>query len=530
MIQTDILKAAGVTDQDIQRLTTAWEAFQAAKKQTIRQMPHIVCTGIYNAGKSTLLNALAEKEIFPTGDIPTTKKVTQAEFGGAMYIDTPGLNAMEEDDRETQAAYETADFILFVANAQDGGISAAEAEWLQKLKARYSSLQQRLDLVLTHCTQVDPEQLPAIREKVCEDFRKALEFTPEQLLCVDSITYQDGKSQNEPLLTESSGVPKLRDDLAKRIVGAEETLREAQTAELAARREDVTKQLEHCADYCRRILQKLSAQKQSTEITSLFTRTEKMLADKISGSAGFPGWMRYMSESEDFEGRSNGSVKRDAKDHVRSFAQNVLDEAKDTTESMLDDAETIYGNAGLDSIYYKKCDEINRILEELQAALMKQGIRLGTYQDIQIRPKLDRFSSELARYRNNSSYLSASEYLNMYENRIDTYKDELGYEEHGFFGSVKYVPKYRAYTGRANSEVYEKIKKTFEANMYRAMDWVDKCYWQPFLKELHSEASKRLDGMQKAAEASALQTEQEVEKPYQSALDHLDTLRKEALR
>lgn len=126
MIQTDTLKAAGIPEQSIRRLEAAWEAFQSAKNYAPNQMPHIICTGIYNAGKSTLLNALAGKEILPTGDIPTTKKVARAVLDGAVYIDTPGLNAAEEDDQETQSAYEMADFILFVSNAQNGGISKSE--------------------------------------------------------------------------------------------------------------------------------------------------------------------------------------------------------------------------------------------------------------------------------------------------------------------------------------------------------------------------------------------------------------------
>lgn len=180
-IQRDMLEKAGISQVEIRHLEAAWDAYQTAAAQPVHQIPHIVCTGIYNAGKSTLLNALCGEEKFPTGDIPTTKEVAQAEFNGAMYIDTPGLNAMVEDDRETQAAYESADFILFVANAQNGGISAAEAEWLQKLKARYGSLQQRLIYVLTHCTQVEPEQLPAIQEKTIGDFKKAVEFEPERI-------------------------------------------------------------------------------------------------------------------------------------------------------------------------------------------------------------------------------------------------------------------------------------------------------------------------------------------------------------
>lgn len=100
-----------------------------------------------------------ERENFPTGDIPTTKAVAQAEFNSAVYIDTPGLNAEEENDQETQKAYHSADFILFVSNAQNGGIDEAEASWLSGLRERYTadSLRQRMVYVLTHCGQIEPE-------------------------------------------------------------------------------------------------------------------------------------------------------------------------------------------------------------------------------------------------------------------------------------------------------------------------------------------------------------------------------------
>lgn len=243
VIPTDTIRAAGIPEQDIRQLEAAWEAFQNAKNNAQQQTPHVVCTGIYNAGKSTLLNALAGKEIFPTGDIPTTRKVAQAEFDGAVYIDTPGLNAAEEDDQETLNAYESADFILFVSSAQNGGISEAEAVWLQKLKDRYGSLQQRLIFALTHCAQVERGQLPAIREKVCEDLEKALDFSPEQIFCVDSVTYQSGVEIKENLLIESSGIHGLQKHIAEKIAVADKLLTQAWISDRAQRQKDVQKQI-----------------------------------------------------------------------------------------------------------------------------------------------------------------------------------------------------------------------------------------------------------------------------------------------
>lgn len=530
MIQVNTLKAAGISEQEIRQLETALEALQIAKNQACHQAPHIVCTGIYNAGKSTLLNSLAGKEIFPTGDIPTTKKSAQAEFSGAVYIDTPGLNAMEDDDRETQAAYETADFILFVANAQNGGVSAAEAMWLQKLKERYGSLQQRLIFALTHSAQVDPEQLPGICEKVRGDFKKAVGFEPEPLLCVDSVTWQRGTGENKPALVERSGIPLLQGCLAEHIASAEKTLREAQENEIAARRRDMLNRIESFASSCRYRLQKASAQKQLADISAIFASTEKAVIRATDSHAYvfIKGIVAPYGES--FEGKSEGTAKREARSYLESMARDLLSAARDSTASALDQAEQSYGNDGPNSDYFKKRSEINGILEKLLLSLVQQGTRIQAGERIQIQRNLSSFSSELGKYRNNTSYWSAYEYRDIYENRMEVSKSEYGYLKRGFFGSEKWVPQYTIYTNRAVSQIEQKIRETFVANLKRAQEWIDQFYWQPYLKELRTAAIAHLKELRTATEASVSTAAQELEKPYQSALRHLDTLQKEVLQ
>lgn len=528
-IQRDILEKAGISRVEIQHLEASWGTYQTAAAQPVHQAPHIVCTGIYNAGKSTLLNALCGEEKFPTGDTPTTKEVAQAEFGGAVYIDTPGLNAMDEDDRETQAAYESADFILFVANAQNGGISAAEAKWLQKLKARYGSLHQRLIYVLTHCTQVEPEQLSEILKKIVGDFKKAVEFEPEHIFCVDSITYQNGIGQNEPLLTEGSGILQLKSCLAERIAGAEKTLREARDAELAANWRDLIQQLEYRKDFCCQKIQELSVQKQSADIEKLFATTKKKLKDTLSDSVYFFGILVLETDHKTYyEGKNLGDLKRSASEYVKNYARKALSEAKRETESVLERAEKDYGNVGINSAYFKKCNEVNRILEELQVALTQLGIHLESYQEVQVQPDdVSSLSSELTEYKNGSSYWSANKYFDVFENRIEESKDEYGYEATGLFGITRWMPKYTVYTIYANNEIATEIRETFQRNNDDAKDWIDRYYWQPFLKELSAKATERLSEMRQTAETIALETSQTAEKPYQTALEHLDTLQKE---
>ena len=84
-----VLEGAGVANADIQQLEEALTAYQSAKARSEHKTPQVVCTGVYNTGKSTLLNTLlGEDERFPTGDIPTTKVLARAEADGVVYIDT----------------------------------------------------------------------------------------------------------------------------------------------------------------------------------------------------------------------------------------------------------------------------------------------------------------------------------------------------------------------------------------------------------------------------------------------------------
>ena len=529
MIQVNTLKAAGISEQEIRQLETALEALQTAKNQACHQAPHIVCTGIYNAGKSTLLNSLAGKEIFPTGDIPTTKKSAQAEFSGAVYIDTPGLNAMEDDDRETQAAYETADFILFVANAQNGGVSAAEAMWLQKLKERYGSLQQRLIFALTHSAQVDPEQLPGIRDKVCGNLSKAVGFAPEKILCVDSIAYQDGVADNELLLIENSGIPQLQAYLSECVAAARETLQKAQKADVTKRRQDAIKQIDYCKGNCLQMMQKQSSERQIVGIQDIFAKTENALTNTISGFATLYGGMSFLKGGESFEGTDRSSLKSSARSHVRDFASEVLSDAKDAARRIAERAQADYGNTGLNSAYFKKCSEVNSILEKLHIELVQQGVRINAPQEIQLHPNVSRLDSDLSQFTDDSSYWSASEYFNIFENRIEVNKYDYGYEERGLFGSTKWVPQYAIYTHNATYEINQKIDQTFKRKIERAQQQIDRFYWQPFLKDLRKEADKCMAKLRAAAEAVSAAS-QEAEKPYQAALKYLDNLRKEVAR
>lgn len=77
--------------------------------------PTMMIYGAYNAGKSTLLNALFGKEEYAkTGDAPETKEVHEYEYNGYTIFDTPGLNAKSEDDIVTTEHLNKSEVVLFV--------------------------------------------------------------------------------------------------------------------------------------------------------------------------------------------------------------------------------------------------------------------------------------------------------------------------------------------------------------------------------------------------------------------------------
>lgn len=81
--------------------------------------PRIMVFGTYNAGKSTLINALVGKEVARVADHPETDRVTSYPWRGFLLDDTPGIDAPIEHEQVTRTHLEASDAVLFVL-ATDG--------------------------------------------------------------------------------------------------------------------------------------------------------------------------------------------------------------------------------------------------------------------------------------------------------------------------------------------------------------------------------------------------------------------------
>ena len=82
--------------------------------------PEIMVYGIYNSGKSTLINALVGKDVAEVGDIPLTDKISVYDWNGYKITDTPGVDAPIEHQLVTEAHLEQCEVVIFVMSAGGG--------------------------------------------------------------------------------------------------------------------------------------------------------------------------------------------------------------------------------------------------------------------------------------------------------------------------------------------------------------------------------------------------------------------------
>ena len=81
--------------------------------------PTIMFYGLYNAGKSTLINALCQEYVAKTGDVPTTAAIQPVPWEGYSLVDTPGINAQDAHTTLAVGQINESDLILFVMDNSD---------------------------------------------------------------------------------------------------------------------------------------------------------------------------------------------------------------------------------------------------------------------------------------------------------------------------------------------------------------------------------------------------------------------------
>ena len=119
-----------LTDSDILNSDRYHELLHRFDKKKANPELSIMVYGVYNAGKSTFINALLGQESAPVGDVPLTHKVDSYPYKNYTIQDTPGIDAPKEHEQVTDGQLEKVDAVLFVVNPS--GV-AEEKDTLDKL-------------------------------------------------------------------------------------------------------------------------------------------------------------------------------------------------------------------------------------------------------------------------------------------------------------------------------------------------------------------------------------------------------------
>jgi len=97
------------------------------------EKPKVMVYGIYNSGKSTLINALMRSEVAEIADKPMTDKISEFDNGEYILVDSPGVDAPIQHEDITTAFLNKCHIILFVISSKGGFESKKNYEKMAEL-------------------------------------------------------------------------------------------------------------------------------------------------------------------------------------------------------------------------------------------------------------------------------------------------------------------------------------------------------------------------------------------------------------
>ena len=176
--------------------------------------PSMMVYGVYNAGKSTLLNALFGKEVATVADAPETDKVEGYEYNGYTIYDTPGINAPIKHEEVTKEHLKKTELVIFVLS-NDGSF---EEEYIYKRISEIVKSNKPLLLAVNNKAGIGVNSLEEreIYSKIEENLekiakREGIDNIKEKVdIClVDALMAFQAREEEEEFLLEASNILEL---------------------------------------------------------------------------------------------------------------------------------------------------------------------------------------------------------------------------------------------------------------------------------------------------------------------------------
>lgn len=213
-------RAYATTDAEVATAFTPIEQIFEDKKQ--KPDACVMVYGVYNAGKSTLINALLGREEAAVDDIPKTDQVTAYAWDKYTILDTPGVDAPIAHEDVTKAQMLKADAIIFVVDPLGTVEEAKTLEVLVDLLAEHKQvfmvfndkkgLSDEDFIKLKDQTRDQLQQIAATR-----GMRNILKDVP--IVKINAKRALAGQLKGKPELVELSGYPVFRKQLTEFLDG-----------------------------------------------------------------------------------------------------------------------------------------------------------------------------------------------------------------------------------------------------------------------------------------------------------------------
>ncbi len=216
---------------------TIRQSTQQIEQKLQNLKPTIMVYGIYNAGKSTLINALIGQEKAKVSDRPETDMVTEYHWQGIRLFDTPGIDAPIQHQNITEAHLKQTEVVLFVVSS-DG---AFDERYIYTHLERILRANKPVILVLNSKTvlteSVEIQILAKIGHHladVCTKMGLSTQMRQIDVFSVNAKSALKARLENKQKLLASSRIDKLEARIAEVMqqVGLKESLGNLSTLSL----------------------------------------------------------------------------------------------------------------------------------------------------------------------------------------------------------------------------------------------------------------------------------------------------------
>lgn len=151
-----------------EKAATGWQQIQDIYAQKLEATkPEVMIYGIFNAGKSSIINELLGEDKAETNDVPTTHIISRYAWQGYQLTDTPGVGAPVDDEQVTQEHLRRADVVIFVMSTTGSNEKRDNYERMRDIAAAGK----KIIIVLNDKNGESPENIQAIKFKVIENMK-----------------------------------------------------------------------------------------------------------------------------------------------------------------------------------------------------------------------------------------------------------------------------------------------------------------------------------------------------------------------